>query len=96
VRRGGELAHVQSELGDDDLGGLVADAGDLVQTRQRRQRDPGRGLVGVTAGGGAIPAPASGVGAVAWRLGGGDGADQLLDAAGQLVDLAAKGVDLRQ
>src|SRR4029453_19191331 len=31
----GELAHVQPELGDDDLGGLGADAGDLVQTLQR-------------------------------------------------------------
>ena len=33
--RGWELAHVQPNLGDDDLGGLGADAGDLVQTLQR-------------------------------------------------------------
>jgi hypothetical protein len=47
VPGGGELAHVQSELGDDDLGGLGADAGDLVQTVQR----PKRGL------GGCAPTP---------------------------------------
>ena len=35
---GGELAHVQPEFGDDELGGLAADAGDLVQALHRRQR----------------------------------------------------------
>ena len=31
MRRGGEAAHVQADLGDDDLGGDPADAGDLIQ-----------------------------------------------------------------
>jgi hypothetical protein len=46
VRRGGELAHVQPNLGDDDLGGMAADPGDLVQAVYYRQ---GRGqqLAGV-------------------------------------------------
>ena len=39
---GGELAHVQADLGDDHLGGLAADAGDLVQATDRRQRPAGR------------------------------------------------------
>jgi hypothetical protein len=40
VRWGGELAHVQPDLGDDDLGGVTADPGDLVQAVHHRQ---GRG-----------------------------------------------------
>ena len=38
MRGGGELAHVQPKFGDEHLGGLAADAGDLVQALQRRQR----------------------------------------------------------
>ena len=38
---GGELAHVQPNLGDDDLGGVAADPGDLIQAVHDRQ---GRGL----------------------------------------------------
>ena len=40
MRWGGELAHVQPDLGDDDLGGVTADPGDLVQAVHHRQ---GRG-----------------------------------------------------
>src|SRR5512133_863995 len=91
VPRGGELAHVQPELGDDDLGGLGADAGDLVQTLQRPKRGLGRPLVGAGAGS-AIVAPASGPVPVPRHLGGGDGGAQLLDPGGEAVELGGQGV----
>jgi hypothetical protein len=41
VRGGGEAAHVQADLGDDDVRGDAADAGDLIQPlgRQRERGD---------------------------------------------------------
>src|SRR5918994_1527464 len=57
---GGELAHVQPELGDDDLGGLGADAGDLVQTLQRSKRGLGRLRVRADAAGAVAAAPGPG------------------------------------
>jgi hypothetical protein len=64
-----ELTHVQSDLGDDHLGGLDADAGDLVQAIDRRQPARRRRLVGVLAGVASL---------IRGWLGGGDGADQLV------------------
>jgi hypothetical protein len=73
---GGELAHVQPKFGDEHLGGLGADAGDLVQALQRRQRGRvgggSKGLVGVLgAGGGRRSACARSSGAVpgGWAAG---------------------------
>jgi len=45
-----ELTHVQSDLGDEHLGGLDADAADPVQAIDRRQPARHRRLVGVLAG----------------------------------------------
>jgi hypothetical protein len=69
VAGGGELAHVQPELGDDDLGGLAADAVDLVQALHGRQRALGWSS---SATGG------PGVGSIDWCVGGGDRGDRLL------------------
>jgi hypothetical protein len=33
---GGELGHVEADLGDDDLGGAPTDAGDLIETLDDR------------------------------------------------------------
>src|SRR5215218_6253867 len=103
---GGELAHVQPDLGDDDLGGVAADPGDLVQAVHHRQ---GRGQdlpgLGVDPLGRARHRPGrpdaivDGCAWVAaraegWWRGGRDGRDRLFDPAGELVDLAAEGVDL--
>jgi hypothetical protein len=79
VAGAGELVHVEADLGDDHLGRVGADAGDLVQAGDDRQRGAGR---------------AAAAAAVIGCLGGGDGGDQLLDAAGQRLDLGAEGVDL--
>ena len=47
VRGGGEPGHVQADLGEDDLRGVLADAGDLVEPLDRRQqRGVGDGLSG--------------------------------------------------
>jgi hypothetical protein len=75
-----------TRLGDDRLGALPADAGDLVEAVDRRQH---RGAVAQPGGraGGAVCVDA---------LGGGDRGDQLLDPGGQLADLAGQGVDLVQ
>jgi hypothetical protein len=64
------LAHVQPNLGDDDLGGLAVDAGDLVQALHRRQRALGWSS-SVNSG--------PGVEACDWWVGGGDRRDRLLD-----------------
>jgi hypothetical protein len=110
VRRGGELAHVQPDLGDDDLGGVAADPGDLVQAvhyRQgRSQQLAGLGVdaaaVGVTRCRPRRLDPRVGgcCGAAAragcWGLRGGDRGDRLLDQRGELIDLAAQRVDLVQ
>jgi hypothetical protein len=106
VRRGGELAHVQPNLGDDDLGGVAADPGDLIQAVHHRQ---GRGLqlagLGIDAVGVARHRPhhrdpsvegccgaATRAGCWRWGLSGTDRGDRLLDQRGELVDLAAQGV----
>jgi hypothetical protein len=103
---GRELAYVQPNLGDDDLGGVAADPGDLIQAVHYRQ---GRGQqltgLGVDAVAVAVarhrpcqrdPSVDGCFGAAAragcwrWRLGGGDRGDRLLDQHGELVDLAAE------
>ena len=86
VTGGGESAHVQADLGDDGLGALPADAGDLVQAIDGGQHRGVRAPAGAGAGG------AVGVGA----LGGGDGCDQFLDAGGEPADLHVELVDLVQ
>jgi hypothetical protein len=87
VAGGGELAHVQPELGDDDLGGLGADAGDLVQALHRRQR--ALGWISSANGG-------PGVGPTGGCLGGGERRDRLLDQGGELIELRGQPVDLVQ
>ena len=82
----GNLPHVQADLGDDGLGALRADAGDLVQAIDGGQQRGVRAPAGAGAGG------AVGVGA----LGGGDGCDQFLDAGGEPIDLLGELVDLVQ
>jgi hypothetical protein len=77
---------VQADLGDDHLGGVTADAGDLVQAvddgQHRCVLAPPGGGAGGTAG---VDA-----------LGGGDRGDQLLDPGGERADLGGQGVDLVQ
>jgi hypothetical protein len=66
VAGGGELGHVESDLGDDDVRGVGADPGDLVETRDDRQGSAARfARVAARIGGG--------------RVGGGDPGDQLVD-----------------
>jgi hypothetical protein len=86
VAWGGEDAHVQADLGDDGLGGVTADPGDLVQPVHGRQY------------GSALAGPGSRAGAAVGvdALGGWHGGDQLLDPAGELADLKLKRVDLVQ
>jgi hypothetical protein len=97
VPRGGELAHVQPDLGDEHLGGVAADPGDLVQAvhrRQERSQDlPGCGVDGLGVAQ-ARDASLTGCGSAATQasggwLCGGDRGDRLLDPGGELVDLAA-------
>ena len=83
---GGEDAHVQADLGDDRLGGLAADAGDLIQAVDRGQHGGALAVPGGRAGG------AVGIHA----LGGGDHGDQFLDPGGEPADLAGQGIDLVQ
>ena len=83
---GWEDAHVQADLGDDHLGGLAADAGDLIQAVDGGQH------LGAVAPPGGRAGGAAGVDA----LGGGDRGDQLLDPGGELADLGGQGVDLVQ
>ncbi len=83
---GGEDTHVQADFGDDRLGGLAADAGDLIEAVDDGQH---RGAV-APPGGGAGGAVGAGA------LGGGDPGDQFLDPGGELADLAGQGVDLVQ
>jgi hypothetical protein len=79
---GGELGHVQADLGDDDLGGEQTDTGDLVEAVQDRQATRVVGGVGVAG------ARRRG------RRGAGQFGDQQLGAGGELVDLGGEGVDL--
>jgi hypothetical protein len=106
VRWGGELAHVQPDLGDDDLGGVAADPGDLVQAVHHRQaRSQDLSGFGIDRGGVARHQPGGldgSVGGCAWAaawptgwwVGGGDLGDRFLDLGGEPLDLAAEGVDL--
>src|SRR5262249_39150174 len=84
VGGGGEAGHVEADLGDDDVGGVPGDAGDLGEPVDGGQGRGVRAAAGLRAGG------AVGVDA----LSGGDRADQLIEAGGELVDLAAEAVDL--
>ena len=83
MRGGGELAHVQPELGDDHLGGLAADAGDLIETIGRGEQD--RHCLGVAE-----------AGLVLGWLGSGDGRCQLLDPGREAVYLRGQRVDVVQ
>jgi hypothetical protein len=80
VRRGGELGHVQADLGDGDLGGVYTDPGDLIEAGNGRQGYNGRVAVAVAAIGGL-----GGGG-----LGRGDLGYQLADADGERVDLSSR------
>ena len=83
---GGEGAHVQADLSDDDLGGARSDPWDLVQARDGRQdRRAGSGT-GVGAG-----APIG-----VDTLCSGDRRDHLIDPGGEVVDLGGQGADLVQ
>ena len=83
---GGEDADVQADLGDDCLGGLAADAGDLIEAVGGGQY---RGAV-------AQPGGRAGAAVGVDALGGGDRGDQLLDPGGELGGLGGQGVDLVQ
>jgi hypothetical protein len=96
VRGGGELAHVQADLGDDHLGGLAADAGDLIEAIGRGERDRRRLGVSALAGGVATAAPVAEPGLVGGWLGSGDGRDQLLDPGREAVYLGGQRVDVVQ
>jgi hypothetical protein len=82
----GEDTHVQPQLGEEDLGGLDANAGDLIQPLDGGRHGHARAGAGAGAGGA--------VGVHALR--GGDRRQQLLDAGGEAVDLGVKGVVLVQ
>jgi hypothetical protein len=83
--RGSELGHLEADLGDDHLGGVGADAGDLVEAgdgRERRRSLPAR-------------SPACGGDVIdGGCLRRGDPGDQLVDPEGERLDLRAQGVDL--
>jgi hypothetical protein len=76
----------RADLGDDDLGGVPGDAGDLLQPAGGRQRCRVRAAAGLRAGG-----P---VGADALR--GGDRGDQLPGPGAQGAGLRGEAVDLGQ
>src|SRR5262249_50239606 len=84
VGGGGEAGHVEPDLGDDDLGGVPGDAGDLGEPVDGGQG----GGVGAAAGlraGGAVRVDA---------LRGRDRGDQVGEPQGQRVDLGGQAVDL--
>jgi hypothetical protein len=76
----------RADLGDDDLGGVPGDAGDLLQPVDGRERCRVRAAAGLRAGG-----P---VGADA--LGAGDRGDQFLDPGAEGADLRGKAAGLGQ
>jgi hypothetical protein len=76
------------DLGDDHLGGVRADPGDLLEALGRRKRPP-RLTMPVAA----VPVAAVPV-AGRWRPGGRDRGDELADAEVELVDLGGQAVDL--
>jgi hypothetical protein len=86
VGGGWEPRHIQANLGDDHLGGVPADPGDLVQPRDGRPHGRFWVVAGVRAGG------AIGVHA----QGGGDRCDQLFDPDGERIDLGSQAVDLAE
>jgi hypothetical protein len=86
VPKGGEPAHVQPDLGDDLLGGVAADAGDLVQPVDGGPHRCPLDQSGSRAGSSVRVNP----------LRRGDIGDQLLDAGGEPADLAGQGTDLIQ
>jgi hypothetical protein len=96
VRGGGELAHVQPDLGDEHLGGLAADAGDLIEAIGRGEQDRRRLRVSALVGGAATAALVAEPGLVLGWLGGGDGRDQLLDPGREVVCLGGQRVDVVQ
>jgi hypothetical protein len=96
VRGGGELAHVQPDLGDDHLGGLDADAGDLIEAIGRREQDRRRVRVRAVVGGAATAARVAEPGLVGGWLGSGDGRDQFLDPGREAVCLRGQRVDVVQ
>jgi hypothetical protein len=83
VAGGGELGHVDPNLGDDDVRGVGADAGDLVETRDDRQRSAAR-----------IVRVAAGIGGGRGRVGGGDLGDQPVDPERERLGLQGERVDL--
>jgi hypothetical protein len=82
---GRKLAHVQSDLGEHDLGGFGTDAGNLVEPGDRGQRPSTRRGGGVVVGA-----------AVGGWLRGGDLGDEPVDPGGEVLDLGAECVDLVQ
>jgi hypothetical protein len=86
VAGGGEPGHVQADLGEDDLGAVSADAGDLIQAGQGIRAGCVRAGAGAGAGG------AVGVDS----LSGGDRRDQFPDPGGELGDPGAGEIDLVQ
>ena len=95
---GGELAHVQPDLGDDAPGRpwrrCRGPRPGVPAPQRAAGRQPGWSVSWVPVVAAVVPAPV--VRRRPWRLGGGDGGDQLLDAGGEPVDLDAEGVDLVQ
>jgi hypothetical protein len=82
----GKPGHIKADLGNDRLGAVVPDAGDLVQPGHDRQRGCVLALADLR------PCGAVRVDA----LDGGDGRDQFLDPDGEPGDLAGQLVNLRQ
>jgi len=86
VPGGREPGHIQADLGEDDLGAVTADAGDLIEAGDGI--GPGRIRAGASArAGGAVGVDA---------LRGGNRCDQLPDPGGELGDLPVERVDLVQ
>ena len=88
--RGGELGHVETDLGDDDLRGSLGDAGDLVEAFHRRETvRPGVAFDRYVAG-----CQGAAVVVALRRLGVGQLGDELFDPGGEPVDLVGAGVDV--
>lgn len=99
VFRGREPAHVQPDLGQDHLGGVEVDTGDVGQSLQGRTwMKRWRDRFGV--GGGALArwCLRGGLATVGvdGLLGGRQFVDQVLDAGGEAIDLGGETVDLAE
>jgi hypothetical protein len=84
----GELAHVETDLGDDDLRGSLGDAGDLVESFDHPEP-----VVGIVADDRDV------IGRRWWRVGWvrvGERVDRSFDAGGKTGDVRGAGVDLVQ